>query len=196
MGLKKFFFAGLLGLLMLSLPLQGTVVAAGRYRGLEKVLERYDLEARQAEQIKRFYALALRAGADRKDTLSLVETCFEGGFNFSQVNRILTLIAQLKLADLPVEGFISKVSEGIAKGISSEKVIQVAERRALMLKKADNLLNNLVLDGVELEDPEELIQDVAEALESGSSTRKVVKVITESVEDGERTDRIRKELLP
>jgi len=196
MKLKSLFCAALLGLLIVPLPLQETAAAGGRYRDLERVLDQHTLDPAQAEQITRSYGLVLRAGADRKDTASLVEVCLEGEFTFSQVSRVLSLLAQLELAELPVEGFMSKISEGVAKEVPPQKVLQVAERRALMLKKADNLLNSVVLAGVELEEPEELLQDVAEALESGSSPRSIVKIITKSVEDGEGTGRIRKRLLP
>ena len=177
--------------------LAGVSGAATRYRDLERAVEDEGYGASEISQVARAYGAALKAGQDRRDTIDLVKICIEGDFGSRQLVRVLMIYAQLELAELPDEEFVSKVQEGVAKGIPAMKVLAAAERRALMLKSAENILNGLVLEGYDVDDRdrEELLPTVAEALESGKGEREVRKILISSLEDGENLRKIRRTLL-
>jgi len=177
--------------------LAGVSGAASRYRDLERAVGDEGFSAGEISQVTRAYGAALKAGQDRRDTIELVEICVEGGFGSRQIVRALMIYAQLELAELPDAEFVSKVQEGVAKGVPAAKVLAAAERRALMLKSAENILHGLVLEGYDIDDGdrEELLPTVAEALESGKGEREVRKILTASLEGGESLRKIRRALL-
>jgi len=164
--------------------------AASRYRKLDRVLADTAFTDGQKASISSAYGSVLGAGGDRRETLDLVEACLEGEFRARQVVRILSLTAQLELSGLPAEEFVHKVKEGVAKGIEGEKILEVAEKRALFLRKATNLLNRLILDGYEIDDRELLLTAVAEALENGKKEKQIRERIIRGLEKGESARRI------
>lgn len=196
MGNIKSKFLAILGVLFLLGIFVGTAGGGTRYRGLEKLLDQHEFSVAEEKRIIRSYSSALRAGLAKKEALSLVQTCLEGQFDARQISRILSLAAQVELANLLHDGFISKVKEGVAKGVPAAKVLEVAERRALMMKKAENILNSIVLEGFDIGDRDELLLDVAGALESGRDAGEVQRIITSSLENQEGINQIRRKLLP
>ena len=164
--------------------------AASRYRKLDRVLADTAFTDAQKASISRAYGSVVGAGGDRREALDLVKACLEGEFQARQVVRILSLTAQLELAGLPAEEFVHKVKEGVAKGIEGKKILEVAERRALSLRKATNLLNRLILDGYEIDDRELLLTAVAEALEEGKKEKQLRERIIRGLEKGESARRI------
>jgi uncharacterized protein YcgL (UPF0745 family) len=175
----------------------GVSTASPRYRKLDSLLEKEGISASQRVQIDRSYGAVLKAGGDKRETLSLVESCLEGGFGGPQIARVLTLLAQLELSDLPVESYSSKIHEGVAKRVPVPKILAAAGRQALTLKNAENILNALVLEGydIEVDDREALMPLVAEALYSGKTLREVRDILTSSLDGEENLRKIRRKLL-
>ena len=147
-------------------------------------------------RMQRSFAAARQAGVEERDALSLVETCVEGEFDASQAQRMLSIAAQLALEKLPVDGFIAKVEEGVSKRIDADRVVQVAERRALALNKAKLILNSLVLQGFSADDRDELLPDLAAALEAGRTPDEARAILAEALQSGERIGSVRRKLFP
>ena len=182
----------LLAVLCLLVP----PASAGRAeRDLERIFERSDFSVSARAQVGRAYEAALAAGAGRREARDLLETGLEGGFSGPQAARLLTLLAQLELSDLPCEEFVSKVEEGVSKGVEPSRVLAAAERRALSLKRAENVVRSLVLHGHDADELRDLIPEIATALESGVREGELKGTILEALEDGERIGKIRRKLL-
>jgi hypothetical protein len=167
----------------------------GRNRALERVVGEV-FTPDEGAQLDRALRAAVKAGLREREALDLVETCVDGEFTAPQVLRVLSLAAQLTLEDLPVEAFAAKLEEGIAKRVESERVLRVAEKRALALNNARLVINGAVLDGFEVDDREALYADVAEALEAGRSADEVRRVLIDSQAEGEGIGGIRRKLFP
>ena len=165
-------------------------------RALERVVAKGMFSADEGARMQRAFAAARQAGVEERDALSLVETCVEGEFDASQALRMLSIAAQLALEKLPVDSFIAKVEEGVSKRVSADRVVQVAERRALMLNKARLMLNGLVLQGFKIDDRDELLPDLAAALEAGRSLDEARAILSEALESGEGLGSIRRKLFP
>jgi hypothetical protein len=183
-----------------ALFLAGVLVspAAGQTtnRSLERIVAKGMFSADEGARLQRAFAAARQARVDERAALGLVETCVEGEFDALQTLRMLSIVAQLALEKLPVEGFISKVEEGVSKRVPADRVVQVAERRALMLNKAKLILNSLVLQGFAIDDRDELLPDLAAALEAGRTTEEAGKILSEALQSGERAGSIRRKLFP
>jgi predicted RNase H-like HicB family nuclease len=184
------------GVVLLAGLLAAPAVGGTTSRALERVVAKGMFSAEEGARMQRAFAAARQAGVEERDALSLVETCVEGEFDASQALRMLSIAAQLALEKLPVDGFIAKVEEGVSKRVSADRVVQVAERRALMLNKAKLMLNSLVLNGFSIDDRDDLLPDLAAALEAGRSPEEARAIITGALEVGESTGAIRRKLFP
>ena len=76
------------------------------------------------------------------------------------------------------------------------RVLQVAEKRALALNNARQIVNDAVLDGLEVDDRDELCTDVAKALESGMAAGEVRRILAEAREGDGGIGAIRRKLFP
>jgi hypothetical protein len=174
----------------------GPATAASRHRGLERILEKSMFTAPEADRVRSAVSAALHAGVDDRDTLALSAAAVDGEFEAAQLLRLLSLASQLALEGLPVEGFIAKVEEGVAKQAPPDRVVQVAERRALMLNKAKSILNTLVLQGFAVDDRDELLPDVAAALEAGRAPEAAQAILAAGLKEGDGPGDLRRKLFP
>lgn len=189
--LSALFAAALLGA-----TLAGTAAGASRNRALERLLEKGMYSAADGRNIQRAFSAAEEADVDERDALSLVEVCIDGEFDAPQIQRVLAVAAQLALEGLPVEGYIAKIEEGVSKGVPADRVVQAAERRGLALNKAKLILNSMVLQGFSADDRDELLPDLAEALEAGRTPEDAAAILTEALEAGDSPGAIRRKLFP
>lgn len=180
----------------LALPAEGPAASRSANRSLERIFERSSYPGPGADMISRAFTVAVDAGVDERDALTLVESCAEGELAPEQVARILSLAAQISLDHLPADLFVSKVLEGVAKGAEADRVVKAAERRALDIKRASNLVKNLALEGVSSSDRDELLPDVAEALAAGLGEAQIRKIVTEAAAAGDDVGAIRRKLFP
>ena len=183
---------GLLFLVVAALVvlLVGTAWARGSLRDVEKLLADEGISAGQGAGIARIYRSALGVDVRGRSLYGLVESCLEGDFDATSIERVLSVVVQLQLSNLPLDDYISKIREGVAKGIPAARILQVAERKALLLKRGGNLLNQIVVAGHEIDDREEILLAVAEALEAGRSEQEIRDILIGGIEKGERTSRI------
>ncbi|HWR98875.1 MAG TPA: hypothetical protein VN317_10680 [Candidatus Methanoperedens sp.] len=151
--------------------------------------------AGEGARVEQAVEAAQNAGVERRDLRALTEACERGGFSESQTVRILSLAAQLALEELPVRSFAAKVGEGVSKRAGPDRIVEVAERRALSLNRARSIINGLVLDGFAIEGRDEILPDVAEALEAGMSGETIRDILAASLEDGGVAE-IRRKLFP
>jgi hypothetical protein len=175
---------------------EGTAAGETRNRALERVLAKGMYSADEGARLQRSFAAALQAGVEERDGLNLVEVCVEGEFDGAQTTRMLSIVAQLALEHLPIDGFIAKVEEGVSKRVDPDRVVQAAERRGLMLNKAKLILNSLVLQGLAIDDRDELLADLAAALEAGRAPAEAAAILADSLKAGERPGSIRRKLFP
>lgn len=183
-------------LALLAAALAAPAAGQSTNRALERIVKKGAFSAEESTRMQRAFASARQAGVGERDALSLVEASVSGEFDASQVLRMLSIASQLALEKLPVDGFIAKVEEGISKRIPADLVVQVAERRALMYNNARLMLNSLVLDGFSIKDRDELLPDLAEALEAGRKPDEARAILMEALQSGESMGSIRRKLFP
>ncbi|HEY5998526.1 MAG TPA: hypothetical protein VI078_04395 [bacterium] len=170
--------------------------ARGRGSGRSGRPAARDARGDEDDRLERAIEAADRAGVDGRDIRDLQDLCRRGRFAEEQSLRIFSLAAQLALEGLPVESFAAKVGEGVSKRIDPDRIVEVAERRALMLNRARSILNDIVLEGAPVHDRDELIPDVAQALEAGSTEGKVRLELQEAFTEGESMGAIRQRIFP
>lgn len=170
--------------------------AEGRNRALERLLERSMYTAGEGGEIQRAFRTAEKAGAGERELLSLVEACADGEFAAAQTLRMLSLAAQIALADLPVGSFVAKVEEGVAKRADADRVVQAAAGRAVNLNRAKSIIQSAVLDGLSRSEGEDLLGDVASALEAGRPAEEIRQELAAAAAAGEGLGAMRRRLFP
>lgn len=175
--------------------LPGTAAGEQRRRGADRG-EARDAGGDTADRVGQAEEAAERAGVERRDLRDLLDLCERGGFDAAQTVRVLSLAAQLALEGLPVGSFADKVGEGVSKHADPDRIVQAAERRALLLNQAKAILNGVLLDGAPVRDREELIPDVAAALEAGRPAAEVRDGLAAGFSAGESTGEIRRRIFP
>lgn len=188
--------SALVGIAILAGAFAAPLAAESTNRALERIVAKGMFSADEGTRMQRAFAAARQAGVAEREALALVETCVAGEFDGSQALRMLSIASQLALEKLPVEGFIAKVEEGVSKRVPADRVVQVAERRALMLNKAKLILNALVLQGFTIDDRDELLPDLAAALEAGRTPDEARAILSEALKSGEHTGSVRRKLFP
>jgi hypothetical protein len=181
---------------LVSWGFSGMAEGDARSRALEKFLEKKGVSAEDRGQIQRAAGAAERAEIPDRDVEGLVEDCVEAGFPAANVVRVLSLATQLSLERLPLESFTAKIEEGIAKRVDPDRIVQVDERRALMLNRAMGILDGVLLDGAPVRDRDKLIPDVAEALEAGRQPDEIQRILSAGFEEGAGTGDIRRRIFP
>lgn len=186
----------LAGMALFVTVFAGAAAGETRNRALERLVAKGSYSADEGARMQRAFAAALQAGVRERDALGLAEASVEGEFDAAQALRVLSIAAQLALEHLPVEGFLAKVEEGVSKRVSPEQIVHAAERRGLMLNKAKGILNSLVLQGFSIDDRDELVPDLAAALEAGRSPEEAQAILSEALRDGEQAGAMRRKLFP
>lgn len=173
-----------------------TASGASRNRALEKVLAGTTYGAADASRVQSAFAAALQAGVKEREALEFVEVCVSGRFDAAQLARVLSIAAQLRLERFPVDGVLTKIEEGVSKRVAPDRIVQAAERRGLMLARAKGIINALVLQGLEIDNRDELLPDLAAALEAGRSPEEARAILSKALEAGEGSGSIRRKLFP
>jgi len=176
--------------------LAGNASGESRNRALERLVAQGMFNSDEGARMQRAFAAAVQAGVQERDALSLVEACVSAEFDAPQALRLLSIATQLALERLPVDGLISKVEEGGGKRVPPDRVVAAAERRALMLNKAKLILNSLALQGLAMDNRDELLTDLAAALEAGRTPGESEAILSEALKTGESPGSIRRKLFP
>lgn len=187
--------ATLLALALVGVSAAAAAVGGGRNRALERVLAGV-YSADDGSRVQSAFAAALHAGVKEREAMEFVEVCVSAGFDAAGLSRVLSIVAQLRLDRLPVDGVLTKIEEGVSKRVEPERIVQAAERRGLMLARAKGIINSLVLQGLAIDDRDELLPDLAAALEAGRSPEKAHAILLEALKAGEGSGSIRRRLFP
>jgi hypothetical protein len=162
---------------------------------LERLLEESGYSQPEKDAIERAYKGCLKAGIREREVLKLVGFSLDGDFRGEHVSRLLAVFARLELASLPLEPARLKVREGVAKGVEPADIVSAAEQSALMLNRAARIFNQLVIDGFDVGDRDDLLGAMAEALTHGKDEGEIRNIIAGVLEDGGSPRKIRRALL-
>lgn len=180
--------------------LVGLVAAAAsgqvRNRALERALDGRQFSADDGTRVQRAFDAALHAGVRENVAVDFVEVCVSGGFDAAHLARVLSIVAQLQLERFPLDGVLTKIEEGVSKRVAPDRIVQAAERRGLMLTKAKGIINALVLQGIPVNNRDELLPDLAAALEAGRSPDEARTILSGALKAGEGSGSIRRKLFP
>lgn len=146
---------------------------------LEEVLEKYELDRSDERRLLRSYRGAVNVGVDERRLEVIVLNALDSGMEIKYLDRAMVLTTNAVLDGLPAGPMLNKFSEGLAKRVDDDELVEALERRALSLKKARQILSVLIYEERPLGEIEFVIVAVASALERGVSAREVEKAFKE-----------------
>ena len=108
----------------------------------------------------------LESGIPFEDTKNIIENSIEESFDAYSVKKVFDVILETQQEGLPTEPLINKVNEGFAKNANKGVIISVISTKAENLKKANEILNEALQEGLEINGEEEMLKILADSLEN------------------------------
>lgn len=108
----------------------------------------------------------LESGIPFEDTKKIIENSIEESFDAYSVKKIFDVILEIQQDGLSTEPLINKLDEGFAKSANESAIISVIFTKAENLRKANEILNEALQEGLEINGGEEIVKILADSLEN------------------------------
>jgi len=133
---------------------------------LKSIIDSSSYSAFQSRMILNTAQDLLESGIPFEDTKKIIENSLEESFDAYSVKKVFDIILDTQQEGLPTESLINKVNEGFAKNINKSVIISVISTKAENLKKANEILNEALQEGLEINGEEEMVGILADSLEN------------------------------
>jgi hypothetical protein len=133
---------------------------------LRSIIDSSSYSAFQSRMILNSAQDLLESGILFEDTKKIIENSIEESFDAYSVKKVFDVILETQQDGLPTESLINKINEGFAKNVNKSVIISVISTKAENLKKANEILNEALQEGLEINGEEEMIGILADSLEN------------------------------
>jgi hypothetical protein len=133
---------------------------------LRSIIDSSSYSAFQSRMILNSAQDLLESGILFEDTKKIIENSIEESFDAYSVKKVFDVILETQQDGLPTEPLINKINEGFAKNVNKSVIISVISTKAENLKKANEILNEALQEGLEINGEEEMIGILADSLEN------------------------------
>jgi len=144
----------------------GTETMDEQIEQLKSILGSSSYSAFQSRMILTTAQDMLESGVPFEDTKKIIENSLEESFDAYSVKKVFDVILDTQQEGLPTEPLINKVNEGFAKNADKSVIISVISTKAENLKKANEILNQALQEGLEINGEEEMVGILADSLEN------------------------------
>jgi len=135
----------------------GTVSIDEQIEQLKGIIDSSSYSAFQSRMILNTAQDLLESGIPFEDTKNIIENSVKESFDAYSVKKVFDVILDTQQEDLPTAPLINKVNEGFAKNINKSVIISVISTKAENLKKANEILNEALQEGLEINGEEEMV---------------------------------------
>ena len=133
---------------------------------LKSIIDSSSYSAFQSRMILNSAQDLLESGIPFEDAKKIIENSIEESFDAYSVKKVFDVILETQQEGLPTESLINKVNEGFAKNANKSVIISVISTKAENLKKANEILNEALQEGLEINGEEEMVGILADSLEN------------------------------
>ena len=144
----------------------GTETMDEQIEQLKSILGSSSYSAFQSRMILTTAQDLLELGVPFEDTKKIIENSLEESFDAYSVKKVFDVILDTQQEGLPTEPLINKLNEGFAKNADKSVIISVISTKAENLKKANEILNQALQEGLEINGEEEMLGILADSLEN------------------------------
>jgi len=132
----------------------------------------------------------LELGIPFEDTKKIIENSIEESFDAYSVKKVFDVILETQQEGLPTESLINKVNEGFAKNVSKTIIISVISTKAENLKKANEILDEALQEGLEINGEEEMVGILADSLENDVPQESLFWLLKAGTSEGKSIEEI------
>ena len=132
----------------------------------------------------------LELGIPFEDTKNIIENSVEESFDAYSVKKVFDIILETQQEGLPTEPLINKVNEGFAKNVSNSVLISVISTKAENLKKANEILDEALQEGLEINGEEEMVGILADSLENDVPQESLFWLLKTGTSEGKSIEEI------
>ena len=143
-----------------------TVAVDEQIEQLKSILGSSSYSAFQSRMILNTAQDLLKSGISFEDTKKIIENSIEESFDAYSVKKVFDIILETQQEGLPTESLINKVNEGFAQNVNNSVIISVISTKAENLKTANEILNEALQEGLEINGEEEMVGILADSLEN------------------------------
>jgi len=143
-----------------------TVTIDEQIEQLKDIIDSSSYSAFQSRMILNTAQDLLESGISFEDTKTIIENSVEESFDAYSVKKVFDIILETQQEGLPAETLINKVNEGFAKNVNNSVIISVISTKAENLKKAKEILDEALQEGLEINGEEEMVGILADSLEN------------------------------
>ena len=144
----------------------GTATMDEQIEQLKSIIDSSTYSAFQSTMILNTAQDLLESGIPFEDTKNIIENSVEESFDAYNLKKVFDIILETQQEGLPPESLINKVNEGFAKNVNNSVLISVISTEAENLKKANEILNEALQEGLEINGGEEIVKIIADGLEN------------------------------
>jgi len=143
-----------------------TVTIDEQIEQLKSIIDSSSYSAFQSRMILNTAQDLLELGIPFEDTKNIIENSVEKSLDAYSMKKVFDIILETQQDGLPTEPLINKVNEGFAKNANKSAIISVISTKAENLKKANEILNEALQEGLEINGEEEMVGILADSLEN------------------------------
>ena len=144
----------------------GTAAIDEQISQLKTIIETSSYSSFQSSMILNAAQDLLESGIPFEDTKNIIENSVKESFDAYSVKKVLDILLETENDSLPTELLINKINEGFAKNVNKSVIISVISAKAENLKKANEILNAALQEGLEINGEEEMVGILADSLEN------------------------------
>jgi len=133
---------------------------------LKSMIDSSSYSAFQGRMILNTAQDLLESGIPFEDTKNIIENSVEESFDAYSIKKVFDVILNSQQEGLPTEPLINKVNEGFAKKVNKSVIISVISTKAENLKKANEILNKALQEGLEINGEKEMVGILSDSLEN------------------------------
>ena len=133
---------------------------------LKSIIDSSSYSAFQSRMILNTAQDLLESGIPFEDTKKIIENSVEKSLDAYNIKKVFDVILETQQDGLPTEPLINKLNEGLAKNVNNSEIISVISTKAENLKKANEILNEALQEGLEINGEEEMVEILSDSLEN------------------------------
>ena len=132
----------------------------------------------------------LESGIPFEDTKNIIENSVEKSLDAYSMKKVFDVILETQQEGIPTESLINKVNEGFAKNANKSVIISVISTKAENLKKANEILNEALQEGLEINGEEEMVGILADSLENDVPQESLSWLVKTGITEGKTIEEI------
>jgi len=168
----------------------GTATIDEQIEQLKSIIDSSSYSAFQTRMILETAQDLLESGIPFEDTKKIIENSVEESFDAYSVKKVFDIILETQQEGLPTEPLINKVNEGFAKNVNKSVIISVISTKAENLRKAAEILNEALQEGLEINGEEEMVGILADSLENDVPQESLSWLIKTGTNEGRSIEEI------